>query len=92
MKFHCPLPPGEPFPGETLRADGWEYRDLPGLVTPEQWTELLRIIGEENYRILGTTTGFKDGAAFVHGQLFVSPYGLKRMAAYAKGTGPGGVH
>jgi len=92
MKLNWPLPPGEPFPGETLRADGWEYRDLDRRLTPEAWDTLLGIIGEGNYRILATAGGITDGQPWVRGQLFISPFGLKRMAEHVKATGPGGVH
>ena len=33
-------PTREPFPGETLLADGWEYRDLPRM-TPEYFDKLI---------------------------------------------------
>lgn len=69
-----PLPDGEPFPGETLRADGWEYRDLPRM-THECMDEFRRIVGEDNIRWLS----FSDYGRAVRGQLFISPNGLERM-------------
>lgn len=38
------LPDGEPFPGETLRADGWVYRDLPRM-TPEWFDKFVNAAG-----------------------------------------------
>lgn len=78
--FDWPLPPGEPFTGETLRADGWEYRDIPGRLTPEMWDLLLSRIGEGNYRILAMSMGTNaKGEDWVRGQLFISPAGFEQM-------------
>lgn len=72
------LPTSEPFPGETLLADGWEYRDLPRM-TPEYFDKFVALIGEENIRWL-TLAECGDGCK--RGQLFVSPTGLERARAY----------
>lgn len=71
-----PLPEGEPFPGETLRADGWEYRDLPRM-TREACDALINVIGNENIRWLS----FADYGSSVRGQCFVSPSGMANMTA-----------
>jgi hypothetical protein len=72
-----PLPEGEPFAGETLRADGWEYRDLPRM-TPEYFDKLIEIIGEKNIRWLT----FADYGDTKRGQFFISPDGLKNVRAH----------
>lgn len=71
-------PTSEPFPGETLLADGWEYRDLPRM-TPEYFDKLIGIIGEENIRWL-TQADYGDTK---RGQMFVSPNGLENVRKYA---------
>lgn len=75
---------GEPFPGETLIADGWEYRDLPRM-TPEFFDEFVGIVGSENIRWL-TMASYSDGAK--RGQLLVSPTGLANCVAYSKARRP----
>ena len=42
------MPTTEPFEGETLLADGWEYRDVPTRMRPDLWDEFLDIIGAGN--------------------------------------------
>lgn len=74
-----PLPPGEPFPNETLVADGWTYRDLPRM-TQEAFDKFLGVLGEENARFL-TFARYPDGA--VRGQLLLSPAGMERLVAHA---------
>ena len=75
-----PLPAGEPFPGETLMADGWIYRDIPGLLTFEMWDLLLSYIGEGHYRILAMSIVHRDGD-WKRGQLLISPTGMENMKA-----------
>lgn len=72
-----PLPDGEPFPGETIRADGWVYRDLPRM-TRERMNDLLAIVGESNIKWLS----FADYGDAVRGQCFISPSGVEAMKAY----------
>lgn len=69
-----PLPEGEPFPGETIRADGWEYRDLPRM-TPELFDRFIGIVGEANIRWLS----FANYGATMRGQCFISPVGLQNL-------------
>lgn len=75
-----PIPDSEPFPGETLRADGWVYRDLPRM-TKDALEKLLGIIGKDEVRWL-TRAEYGDGA--VRGQLFISPRGMENMKEYTK--------
>lgn len=86
VKVICSLPPGEPVEGETLRADGWVYRDLPARLSFEMWDLLLEIMGEGNYRILAMTIG----PDFKRGQFMISPDGIANMVAYraAASTNP----
>jgi hypothetical protein len=74
-----PLPPGEPFPGETLIADGWVYRDIPGIMLPEYWDMLLSAIGEGHYRILAMSRINRDGKEWCRGQLLISPTGMENL-------------
>jgi hypothetical protein len=69
-------PTSEPFPGETIVADGWIYRDLPRM-TQEAFNQFLDIVGEENVRFL-TFARYKPEQA-VRGQCFISPIGLDRL-------------
>lgn len=73
------MPKTEPFPGETLIADGWVYRDLPKM-TQEAFDNLHTIIGAQNTRFL-TFASYPNGA--VRGQLLVSPAGMERLKTYA---------
>ncbi len=73
-----PLPDGEPFPGETIRADGWVYRDLPRM-RPTLFDQFIEIAGEENLRWL-TKADYGDTK---RGQVFISPEGAKRLTDYA---------
>jgi hypothetical protein len=73
-----PLPEGEPFPGETLRADGWVYRDLPRM-TPDAMEKFLGIVGTEEVRWL-TRASYPDGST--RGQLLISPQGMENMKAW----------
>lgn len=46
--FQSPfIPPGEPVPGKTYRADGWAYIDPPTRFSPEAWDGLMDLIGGE---------------------------------------------
>lgn len=74
-----PLPEGEPFPGETLRADGWQYRDLPRL-SYEMFDYFVSIVGEENIRWLTMA----DYGNSKRGQLFISPTGFANMKAHSE--------
>ena len=76
-----PLPDGEPFIGETLRADGWEYRDLHK-TTPENLAKLLSIVGKGNYRWLTYAEYNLPDGKLVRGQMFVSPQGIANCKAW----------
>lgn len=73
------IPRSEPFPGETLIADGWVYRDLPRM-TQEAFNQFLDILGEENARFL-TLARYPDKA--VRGQFLMSPAGIERLRAHS---------
>lgn len=85
------LPPGEPFPGETLVADGWVYRDMAVVMSPEMWNRLLSIIGDGECRILAMSEGVRADGPWVRGQLLISPTGMENMTAYAATKRAGGV-
>jgi hypothetical protein len=74
-----PLPVGEPFIGETLVADGWVYRDIPGRLSFQMWDHLLEVIGKNNYRILIMS----KGPDWIRGQLMISPTGMENMKKYS---------
>ena len=75
------LPPGEPIPGKTYRADGWQYVDLPSRLSFDVRDQLLSIVGEENVVLLASTTG----PDFWRGQLLLSPEGQDRLRTYLEG-------
>ena len=69
------MPVGEPIEGETLLADGWVYKDIPGRLSYEMWDHLLDIIGDGNFRVLAMSVG-ED---WKRGQLMISPNGMKNL-------------
>lgn len=73
------MPPGEPIPGKTYRADGWQYVDLPARLSLEMKDHLFEVIGVGNYVVLALTTG----PDFWRGQILISPAGQDRMKAHA---------
>jgi hypothetical protein len=73
------IPQTEPFPSETLIADGWIYRDLPKM-TPEAFDKFMAILGDENARFL---TFARYGREAVRGQLLISPSGMSRLKDYS---------
>lgn len=73
-----PLPTSEPFPGETLMADGWQYRDLPRM-TPAAMDLFVSIVGASEIRWL-TKASYGDS---VRGQCLISPKGFENMKAHA---------
>ncbi len=76
--FDNPLmPPGEPVPGKTYRADGWQYVDLPTRLSPDMKVEFFAVLGEGNWVILAET----HGPDYWRGQLLISPEGQERMKA-----------
>ena len=81
--FQSPfIPPGEPVPGKTYRADGWGYVSAPGRFSPKAWDRMMNDIGEGNVVVLAATTGtLPDGRPFVRGQLLISPDGIKNIEA-----------
>ena len=74
------LPPGEPIPGKTYRADGWVYRDLPRMA-PEYFEKLVALIGEDNIVWLSRA----DYGDTQRGQMLVSPAGMENLRAYLRG-------
>ncbi len=76
------LPNGEPFPGETLIADGWQYRDLPKL-SCEMFDILVGFIGENNIRWLTVA----DYGNAKRGQFLISPDGIENLKAHLSRTG-----
>lgn len=77
------LPNTEPFPGETLIADGWQYRDTPPML-PAFWDGLLGAIGEGNYRLLtyAERTFKDDPRLYKRGQMLISPAGIENIKAW----------
>ena len=76
--FDLPLPPGEPFEGEALMADGWVYRDLPSRLSYKYWDLFIKTLGEGNYRIMAMTVG----PDWKRGQFLISPDGMANLAAF----------
>lgn len=74
------MPAGEPVKGQTYRADGWVYRDLPRM-TPEYFDQLIDLVGESNIVWL-TKADYGDSR---RGQLLISPEGMRNIAAYNRG-------
>ena len=79
-----PMGNNEPFPGETLVADGWKYKDFPPMLQ-EYWDYFLAIFGEGNYRLLTfMERTFKDDERlYVRGQMYISPTGLENVKKYS---------
>jgi hypothetical protein len=73
----------EPFPGETLIADGWQYRDLPRM-TEDALETLTSIIGAENMRWLTKARYETENGVAVRGQCLISPTGFERMKAHPR--------
>lgn len=76
------LPPGEPIPGKTYRADGWVYRDLPTWLSMDMKARLFNTIGVENTVILAASERTIEGVKYWRGQLLISPVGMARIKAY----------
>ncbi|GAA0768600.1 hypothetical protein [Brevundimonas olei] len=74
------MPAGEPVKGQTYRADGWVYRDLPRMA-PEYFDQLIDLVGESNIVWL-TKADYGDTR---RGQLLISPEGMRNIAAYNRG-------
>lgn len=74
------MPDTEPFPGETLIADDWQYRDTPPMLV-QFWDELLGIIGEGNYRLLTLMerTVKDNDRLYKRGQMLISPAGIQNL-------------
>ena len=73
------VPPGEPIPGKTYRADGWVYRDLPTWLSPNMKDLFFSIIGVENTVILASSERTIDDVKYWRGQLLISPAGIENM-------------
>lgn len=69
---------------DDLKAKGWEYRDMPGRVTPEGWDKLFGIIGDGQYQILIMSEGTNADGPWKRGQFCVSPKGLQNMRDYSE--------
>lgn len=69
---------------DDLKAKGWEYRDMPGRVTPEGWDKLFGIIGAGEYQILVMSEGANAGGRWKRGQFCISPKGLQNMRDYSE--------
>jgi hypothetical protein len=78
-----PMPKSEPFKGETLIADGWQYRDLPRM-TEDAMEKLMGIIGSENVRWLTQARYETEKGVAVRGQCLISPAGFERMKAWPR--------
>lgn len=73
------LPPGEPVPGHTYRADGWMYLVVPS-VTVGQWNAMLVTAGEDEVVLMSydfTPTTIENG------RLLISPTGQARIEMHA---------
>lgn len=80
------LPPGEPVPGQTYRADGWIYRDLPNML-PDLLDQFVAIIGDENIVWLTKAERtWPDGQMTRRGQILISPQGMGCLREHAKAT------
>ncbi len=76
------IPPGEPVPGKTYRADGWAYVSTPGHFSPEGWDRMISDIGEGNVVVLAATTRtLPDRRPIIRGQLLISPDGIRNIEA-----------
>jgi hypothetical protein len=73
-----PLPEGEFVRGQTYRADGWEYCDLPRM-TPEYFDQFIGIAGKENLVWL-TLANY---GATKRGQVLISPKGRQNLYEYS---------
>ncbi len=85
---NLPMPDTEPFIGETLRADGWVYRDTPPMLE-DFWKRLLDTMGEGNYRLMtyAERTFKGDDRLYIRGQMFVSPAGIENLkSSFSKTT------
>ena len=83
-----PFGDAEPFPGETLVADGWKYQDFNPMAA-EFWDLLLGIIGDGNYRLVTPVQERRfpdDPRIFKRAQMFISPAGLTNIVAYSANT------
>lgn len=76
-----PFGDSEPFPGETLVADGWKYKDFEKMPA-EDWEQLLALYGDGNFRLITSASYKKDGQVLKRGQMFVSPQGLANERFY----------
>lgn len=72
-----PLPDGEPFKGETVRADGWMYHDFPRMKR-DALDQILDIIGDKNIKWMT----FADYGNAVRGQAWISPRGIQNLQAF----------
>jgi hypothetical protein len=81
QSFAC-LPPGEPLPGKTYRADGWIYWDAPARFTPHVWATLLAKLGkpQDDYVILAQSSGTDhQGVGWIRGQLLIAPWAVENL-------------
>lgn len=84
------LPPGEPIPGKTYRADGWAYIDPGCRLSTEAWEVFIDSFGEDEIVPLAVSSGIhpSDGKPFIRGQLLVSPRGMENARRSTKSSYP----
>lgn len=73
--------PGEPVPGKTYRADGWQHLDTPRM-NEEFWNDLLRIIGTGEFHLLSGGEMRRRTGVERWGTIMISPVGQERIAAF----------
>lgn len=72
------MPTSEPFPGETLIADGWVYMDLPRM-KQKVMDDFLELVGKGNYRFLTLASYGRVSDPDVRGQVLISPTGIEAI-------------
>ena len=82
------VPPGEPIPGKSYRADGWSYRDFLGQwFTVKVWDEMVTSLGKEGrdfvYLAASSRPASGERPRLVRGQLLISPAGERDLKAWA---------
>jgi hypothetical protein len=64
-----------PLSFEEMIRQGWVYREPQASFSPEMWDFFLSLLGDGNYHVIAT----QEGEGWKHGQLFISPNGLKQI-------------
>lgn len=65
---------------EDLKAKGWKYQDFPTRFSPQAWTYILAVMGEDEYKILVMSEGVGKHGPWVRGQFLISPQGYINLA------------